>query len=122
MLTRCVLRLVEALLAVLQEAVGLYRAVRDDPVQCDQLVKSQEATDAGNDIKNLGRLKGQDVWDIIPSYPAAVQSCSLALAALPVAQVSIERLFSAMRLLLTDLRYRLKQDAVEAILLLRTNG
>ncbi|KAF0292196.1 hypothetical protein FJT64_009767 [Amphibalanus amphitrite] len=100
MLTRCVLRLVEALLAVLQEAVGLYRAVRDDPVQCDQLVKSQEAT-----VRHSGPLK-----------------IALALAALPVTQVSIERLFSAMRLLLTDLRSRFKQDAVEAILLLPING
>ena len=37
-------------------------------------------------------------------------------------QVSAERLFSAMRLLLTDLWSRLKQSVVEAILLLRTNG
>ena len=56
-----------------------------------------------------------------PSYPTAVRPCSLALAALPVTQVSVERLFSAMRLLLSDLRSRLKQDAVEAMLLLRTN-
>ena len=38
------------------------------------------------------------------SNPAAEQSCSLALAELPVTQVSVERLFSAMRLLFTDLR------------------
>ena len=43
-----------------------------------------------------------------------------ALAKPPVTQVSVERLFSAMRLLLSDLRYRLKQDAVEAMLLPRT--
>ena len=36
--------------------------------------------------------------------PTAVQPCSLALAALPVKQVSVERLFSAIRLLLSDLR------------------
>ena len=61
------------------------------------------------------------VWDVIPSYPTAVHPCSLALAALPVTRVSAERLFSAMRLLLSDLRSRLKQDAVKAMLLLRTN-
>jgi hypothetical protein len=38
-----------------------------------------------------------------------------------VTQVSVERLFSAMRLLLSDLRSLLKQDAVEAMLLLRAN-
>ena len=57
------------------------------------------------------------MWDVIPSYPTAVRPCSLALAALPVTQVSVERLFS-MRLLLS--RSRLKKDAVEAMLLLRT--
>ena len=48
-------------------------------------------------------------------------SCCQVLAALPVTQVSVERLFSAMRLLLSDLRSRLKQDAVKALLVLRTN-
>jgi hypothetical protein len=38
-----------------------------------------------------------------------------------VTQVSVERPFSAMRLLLSDLRSLLKQDAVEAMLLLRAN-
>ena len=65
----------------------------------------------------------RDVWDVIASYPTAVRPCSLALAAIPVTQVSVVRLFSAMWLLLSDLRSRLKQDAVEAmlLLLLRTN-
>ena len=46
---------------------------------------------------------------------------NLELAALPVMLVSVERLFSAIRLLLKDLQSRLKQDAVEAVLLLRTS-
>ena len=47
--------------------------------------------------------------------------CNLGLAALLVTQVSVERLFSIMRLLLSDLQSRLKQDAVEEVLLLRTS-
>ena len=78
--------------------------------------------DTLNEFKALGRLKDQDVWDVIPSYRTAVRPCSLALAALPVTQVSVERLFSAMKLLLSDLRSRLMQDsAVGAMLLLRAN-
>ena len=77
--------------------------------------------DAVNESKALGRLKGQDVCDVVPSYPTALRPCRLAFAALPVTQVSVERLFSAMRLFLSDLRSRLKQDAVEATLLLNTN-
>ena len=50
---------------------------------------------AVNEFKALGRLKDQDVWNVIPSYPTAVRPCSLALAALPVTQVSVERPFSA---------------------------
>ena len=60
----------------------------------------------------------KDALDVIPSYPTAVRLCNQALAVLLVTQVSVERLFSAMRLLLWDLRSRLKQDAVEAVLLL----
>ena len=54
--------------------------------------------------------------------PPAGRPCSIALAALPVTQVSVERLLSALRLLfLSDLWPRLEQDAVEAMLLLYTN-
>ena len=56
----------------------------------------------------------RDMCDVIPPNPTAVRLCSLALAALPVTYVSVERLFSAVRLLLRDLRSWLKQDAVEA--------
>ena len=61
------------------------------------------------------------VWDVIPPYPTAVRPFGLALATLLVMQVSVERLFCAMRLLLSDLRSRLRQDAVEAMLLFHTN-
>ena len=43
------------------------------------------------------------------------------LAALPHTQVSVERLFSAMKILLTDLRSKMKHDIVEAILFLKSN-
>jgi len=43
------------------------------------------------------------------------------LAALPPTQVTVERLFSAMKILLTDLRSKMKDDIVEAILFLKSN-
>ena len=76
--------------------------------------------DALNEFKALRRIKGQYVWDVIPSYLTAVRPCSLALAVLPVTQVNVERLF-AMKPLLSGLLSRLKQDAVEAMLLLCAN-
>ena len=63
----------------------------------------------------------RDTWEVIPSYPTAVLLCNQALTALPVTQVNVEWLFSAMRLLLLDLWSPLKQDAVEAMLLLCTS-
>ena len=57
------------------------------------------------------------MWDVIPSYPTALRLCNFTLAALPVTQVGVERLFSAVRLPLSDLLSRLRQDAVEAVLL-----
>jgi len=43
------------------------------------------------------------------------------LAAFPSTQVSVEKLFSAMKILLTDLRSKMKDDIVEAILFLKSN-
>ena len=61
-------------------------------------------------------------WDVHPILPhCGAAPCSLVLAALPVTQVSVEWLFSAMRLLLLGLRSWLKQVAVERMLLFHTN-
>ena len=74
------------------------------------------------DFRNMGRMKGATVWDIIEHYPDPLKSTSMVMAALPATQVSVERLFSAMKLLLTDLRSRLKEDILEAMLLIRCNS
>ena len=63
----------------------------------------------------------RDAWEVIPSYSTVVLLCNQAFAVLPVTQVNVEWLFSAMRLLVSDLRSLLQQDAVEAMLLLCTN-
>ena len=77
--------------------------------------------DALNEFKALRRIKGQlYVWDVIPSYPTAVRPCSLALDVLPVTQVNVERLF-AMKPLLSGLLSQLKEDAIDAMLLLSAN-
>ena len=41
---------------------------------------------------------------------------------MPVTQVSVERLFSSMKFILSDQRLSTKQDLLEVILLLRANG
>lgn len=97
--------------------------------ELDQLQRSQDKEKRSfscvqttiDEMKKLGRLKGADVWDVIPRYPSGSQQFSYFLGALLVTQVSVERLFSAMKLIITDLRSRLKPDVVEAMLLIRSN-
>ena len=43
----------------------------------------------------------------------------MAVTALPPTQVSVERLFSALRIIKSDLRVAMKEDLIEAILFLR---
>ena len=73
---------------------------------------------SGSAIDDLPRsveiFTKRNAWDVIPSYPTAERR--ICNHALPVTQVSVERLFSAMRLLLLGMQSWIKQDAVETIL------
>jgi len=53
------------------------------------------------------------------SWPKVLQDVALLLLAMPVTQVSVERLFSALKLIKTDSRNRLKEDILDALLLLK---
>jgi len=53
------------------------------------------------------------------SWPKVLQDVALLLLAMPVTQVSVERLFSALKLIKTDSRNRLKVDILDALLLLK---
>ena len=57
----------------------------------------------------------------IPLYLKIVQEVAIAVTALPPSQVSVEPLFSALRIIKIDLRGRPKEDLVDSILFLRTN-
>ena len=57
----------------------------------------------------------------IPLYLKIVQEAAIAVTALSPSQVSVERLFSAFRIIKTDLRGKLKKDLVDSILFLRIN-
>ena len=73
----------------------------------------------------MNRVKGtrrKTVYDVISNYPERVQHVTWVISALPVTQISVERLFSALKILLIDARSRLKADLVKAILFLRTNS
>ena len=72
-------------------------------------------------VETFDRSSKLTVDKTIPLYPNIVQEAAIAVTALPPSQVSVERLFSALRIIKTDLRRRFKEDLVNSILFLRTN-
>jgi len=74
------------------------------------------------DMENIDRSSKVTVMDAISRYPSILQKVAYIVTALPSTQVSVERLFSALRIIRSDLRTSMKEDLLEAILFLRTNG
>ena len=60
-------------------------------------------------------------WEIVNKFPDSLQEIAFLFLTLPPTQVSVERIFSALKILKSDLRNRLKADLVNAMLFLRTN-
>ena len=73
-------------------------------------------------MERLGRLKADSVWKIIDTLDEPLLTTAKILSAMPVTQVSVERLFSSMKFILSDHRASMKQDLLDAILFLRANG
>ena len=69
------------------------------------------------DRKELKKLK-----DPIEAYPTVIKEVSRILRAMPPTQVSVERLFSALKLQKSDLRNQIKADVLDALLLLKANS
>ena len=74
------------------------------------------------DMENIDRSSKMTVMDAISRYPAILQKVTYTITALPSTQVSVERLFSALRIIRLDLQTLMKDDLLEAILFLCTNG
>ena len=62
-----------------------------------------------------------NLFEAIDLYPEEIKEVSRLLATMPVTQVSVKRLFSALKLLKSDLRSKLKDDIISDVLLLRAN-
>ena len=77
---------------------------------------------AFNHMKNIPRESRTKLEDALESYAPVLQEAARVASALPPTQVSVERLFSSLKILKTDLRTRLKDDIIEAMLFLKTNG
>ena len=75
-----------------------------------------------NKMPTLKRNRERSIYDIIETkYPEDLKDVAALLVTLPVTQVSVERLFSAMKLFKSDLRSRMKADALESLLILKAN-
>ena len=72
-------------------------------------------------VERLGRLQMPNVWSIISKYPLIVQPVSRIVSCLPCTQVSVERMFSHLKLVLRENRVRMGNDLTDAIVFMRTN-
>ena len=73
------------------------------------------------DVERLGRLKLPNVWDIISKYPLIVQPVSRIGSCLSCTQVSVERMFFHLKLVLRDNRDRMNDELTDAIVFMWTN-
>ncbi len=69
----------------------------------------------------LNKTKKDLLTLIEEDYPAQLRDVARLLYAKPVTQVSVERLFSALKIYKRDDRSRLKEDILNAMLLLKAN-
>ena len=90
-------------------------------------VKARDEITQG--IQDLEGLRGNgvikkksDVWKAIDEhYPECIKSAARVILAMPPTQVSVEQLFSSLKILKSDRRNRLKADLLDAMLFLRSN-
>ena len=72
-------------------------------------------------MEKIDRSSKLTVLQAIERYPQIVQKVAYTVTALPPTQVSVERLFSALHLIRSDLRVSMKENLIVAILFLRSN-
>ena len=66
-------------------------------------------------IIEIGRPKRETVWDVIKHLEEPLLTTAQILSAMPVTQVSVERLFSSIKFILSDQRSSMTQELLEAI-------
>ena len=75
----------------------------------------RKVTSSIEKMERLGRLEADSVWKIIDILDKPLLTTAKILSAMPVTQVSVERLFSSMKFILSDHRASMKQDLLDAI-------
>ena len=70
------------------------------------------------EIEKIDRSSKLDVMQALNNYLEIVKKVAYTVTALPSTQDSVERSFSALRIIRSDLRVSMKEDLIEAILFL----
>lgn len=103
---------------------ALAASERDEKTSVQQGASDPEFTSSVQWYQKTKRLpKDQDIlkwWHSQDETP--IKKAALTVLALPVTQVSVERLFSGLAFILSPLRGRLDGTTIENIMFLRTNG
>ena len=84
-------------------------------------IMTQELNKNIEKMIEIGRLKGETVWDVIKQLEEPLLTTAKILSAMPVTQVSMERLFS-LQFILSDQRLSMTQELLESILYLHANS
>ncbi|GFG29456.1 hypothetical protein Cfor_08213, partial [Coptotermes formosanus] len=91
-----------------------------EPVNVQIKKFQQEFYKALKEVEKYDRSSKLTVEEAILVYPEIVSDVARIVTAIPPTQVSVERLFSALKIIKSDLRASMKEDLAEAILFLRT--
>ena len=108
-----------------EKELDLLERRKSPELLCSSNTFNQVAQEMNNNVEKMvcaGRLKTENVRKIIASLDEPLQTTAKILSAMPVTQVSLERLFSSIKFILSNQKPSTKQDLLEAILLLRANG
>ncbi|XP_044134821.1 AP-4 complex subunit mu-1 isoform X1 [Bufo gargarizans] len=91
-----------------------------EPVNVQIKKFQQEFYKALKEVEKYDRSSKLTVEEAILVYPENVSDVARIVTAMPPTQVSVERLFSGLKIIKSDLRASMKEDLAEAILFLRT--
>ncbi|KAM9330121.1 LOW QUALITY PROTEIN: uncharacterized protein PAF06_009560 [Gastrophryne carolinensis] len=111
----------DSLLDKMEVAKGKQRRISaTEPVNVQIKKFQQEFYKALKEVEKYDRSSKLTVEEAILVYPEIVSDVARIVTAMPPTQVSVERLFSALKIIKSDLRASMTEDLAEAILFLRT--
>ena len=91
------------------------------PIDLEESKFKEDFFIALKEVEKYNRSTKLSIDEVLPLYPEIIRNVARTITAMPPTQVSVERLFSALRITKSDIRASIKDDLAEAILFLRTN-